>query len=97
MRTIPLEKADALINGFYDGLTNRELAMSIGVALKTVASHRRWHEGFWRENPEYAALRKATCDCGRPVQHRGRCKARRLRRIKEVDPNYTPYRVEETR
>jgi hypothetical protein len=67
------EKTTILIDGFYDGKSNRELAKAADVALRTVISARKWQRQFWLENPEYAALATLVCGCGRPINHPGRC------------------------
>lgn len=74
MRLISEEKVFALIDGFYEGRSNRELAKMIGVAVGTVRSYRKMQEDFWREDEEATA---PMCGCGRSVKHQGRCKYRR--------------------
>ena len=71
MNSLPSEKVEAIIAGFYEGKSNRQIAKSSQVALRTVIAYRRWQVEFWRKNPEYAAEAKLVCGCGRPIKSSG--------------------------
>jgi hypothetical protein len=96
VRLISEEKVFALIDGFYEGRSNRELAKSVGVGVRTVQCYRKLQDEFWREEAEAGEPNAAvapTCGCGRPVKHRGSCKFRRERRLipaSSCTPNAPP-------